>query len=164
MDYNLNQIKREVYDKCSLEISDFKRESESKEYDACQFRLNGRNIISRNSKITPKKVGQFVTFWKRNENGPIEPFNETDQFDYYIVNVRSENEFGQFVFPKSVLIKKGIISTEIKKGKRAFRIYPSWDIPKNKQAEHTQKWQLEFFYEINDSIDFNKVVKLYNTE
>lgn len=110
MDHNLTQIKTEVYDKCALEISGYKLEPESKEYDACPFKLNGRKVISRNARITPKKVGQFVTFWKRNENGPIEPLNETDQIDFNTVNVRTENELGQFVFPKSVLIKKGIIS------------------------------------------------------
>ncbi len=162
MDKNLNQIKTEIYDKCSLEISDFKIEAESKEYNACRFRLNELNILSRNAKITPKKVGQFVTFWKRNENGPIEPFDENDQIDFYTVNVRNENEFGQFVFPKSVLIKKGIISTEKKEGKRAFRVYPNWDIPKSKQAERTQKWQLNYFYQINGSTDLQKVTELYN--
>ncbi|MEL4309086.1 MepB family protein [Joostella sp. CR20] len=162
MDKNLNQIKTEIYDKCSLEISDFIVETESKEYDACRFQLNGLNILNRNAKITPKKVGQFVTFWKRNENGPIEPFDENDQFDFYTVNVRTENEFGQFVFPKSILIKKGIISTEKKEGKRAFRVYPNWDIAKNKQAERTQKWQLNYFYQINSSTDLQKVTELYN--
>ncbi|MCK0159443.1 MepB family protein [Allomuricauda sp. F6463D] len=161
---NLNQIKTEIYDKCSLEISDFQTESESQEYDACRFELNGRNIISRNAKITPKKVGQFVTFWKRNGNGPIEPYEENDPIDFYAVSVRNKNEFGQFVFPKSVLIKKGIISTERKEGKRAFRVYPKWDIAKNKQAERTQKWQLDYFYEINESTDLKKVSKLYEIE
>ena len=162
MDKNLNQIKTEIYDKCSLEISDFKIEAESKEYNACRFQLNELNILSRNAKITQKKVGQFVTFWKRNENGQIEPFDENDQIDFYTVNVRTENEFGQFVFPKSVLIKKGIISTEKKEGKRAFRVYPNWDIPKSKQAERTQKWQLNYFYQINGSTDLQKVTELYN--
>ena len=162
MDKNLNQIKTEIYDKCSLEISDFKIETESKEYDACRFQLNGLNIFSRNAKITSKKAGQFVTFWKRNENRPIEPFDENDQIDFYAVNVRTENQFGQFIFPKSVLIKKGIISTEKKEGKRAFRVYPNWDSVKNKQAERTQKWQLNYFYIINSSTDLKKVNQLYS--
>lgn len=164
MDSNLNQIKAEVYDKCSLEMSDFKLEPESKEYAASRFVLNGRNIVSRNAKITPKKVGQFVTFWKRNGSGPIEPFEEADQIDFFVVTVRTETEFGQFVFPKAVIIKKGIVSTEHKEGKRAFRVYPVWDNAKSKQAERTQKWQLSYFYEINNSTDLNKVVELYKTE
>ncbi len=162
MDKNLKQIKTEIYDKCSLNISDFKIETESKAYNACQFQLNGLNILSRNAKITPKKAGQFVTFWKRKGNGPIAPFDENDQIDFYIVNVRTENEFGQFVFPKSILIKKGIISTKKKEGKRAFRVYPNWDTVKNKQAERTQKWQLNYFYQINSSTDLQKVNELYN--
>lgn len=161
MDYNLNQVKTTIYDKCALQISDFKTESESKEYHASHFKLNDANIRSRSAKTTPKKVGQFVTFWKRNENKIIEPFSEKDPIDFYIVNVRNENEFGQFVFPKSVLIKKGIISTGKKEGKRGFRVYPKWDMAKNKQAELTQKWQLNYFYEINSSTNLKEVVELY---
>lgn len=161
MNDNLNQIKTEIYDRCALEVLDFKTEAESKEYDACQFELSGRNILSRSAKVTPKKVGQFVTCWKRSGKGPIEPFNEYDEIDFYVVNVRTENQFGQFVFPKSILMKKGIISTDEKEGKRAFRVYPKWDIAKSKQAERTQKWQLDYFYEINSSTDLKKVLELY---
>lgn len=118
-------------------------------------------IVSRRARITPKKVGQFVTFWKRNDNGIIEPFKDSDLIDFFVVNVQSENNIGQFVFPKSVLIHQNIISTDKKEGKRAFRVYPDWDTPKNKQAERTQKWQLNYFYRIDESIDFNKVKELY---
>jgi hypothetical protein len=76
MDSNLTQIKTKVYDRRALDVSDLITETESKEYAACRFKLTGLHIISRNSKITPKKVGQFVTFWKRNQNGIIEPFGE----------------------------------------------------------------------------------------
>ena len=37
MDYNLNQIKTDVYDKCGFKILDFEIELESKEYCACRF-------------------------------------------------------------------------------------------------------------------------------
>lgn len=161
MDTVLNQIKTTVYDTLKLEVSNVSIDLESKEYAACRFELNGRKIISRDAKITPKKIGQFVTFWKRKGNGPIEPFHQTDPIDFYIVNVRTENTFGQFVFSIAILIKKGIISTPTKEGKRAFRVYPNWDIPKSKQAARTQKWQLDYFYEINDSVDLDKVTALY---
>lgn len=150
-----------IYKNCFLQITNFKLETESKEYDGCQFELNNLRVISRTAKITPKKAGQFVTFWKRNKNGIIEPFQENDAIDFYVVNVKSKQSFGQFVFPKSVLIKQGIISTENKEGKRAFRVYPSWDIPKSKQAEQTQKWQLNYFYKINETTDIDRVIKLY---
>lgn len=71
-----SEIKLLIYDKCAFEVSDFKIEKESKEYVACQFKLEGMNVITRNSKTTPKKVGQFVTFWKRINNGSIQPFSE----------------------------------------------------------------------------------------
>ncbi|WP_439182638.1 MepB family protein [Carboxylicivirga taeanensis] len=162
MDKTLNEINREIYSKCSLKIADYRQELEGKEYGACQFKLNELNIFYRNAKITPKKTGQFVTFWKRNENGVIEPFTQKDEIDFFVVNTRKKEKYGQFVFPKSILIKKGIISTETKEGKRAFRVYPQWDIPMSKLAERTQKWQLNYFYEINNSTDLRKVNDLYS--
>lgn len=107
--------------------------------------MNNTFVHSRLSKITPKKIGQFVTFWTRNKNGITEPFKEEDNFDFLIINVNYENRCGQFVFPKSTLIKQGIISTITKEGKRGFRVYPIWDITESKQAIRTQKWQLNFF-------------------
>lgn len=162
MDDDLSQIKTKIYDTCAFEFSNFKLERESQQYNASRFELNGKNIISRSAKITPKKAGQFVTFWKRNGNGPIAPFDESDLIDFYIVNVRKGSTLAQFVFPKSILIKKGIISTDTKEGKRAFRVYPNWYVAKNKQAMHTQKWQLDYFYEISSSVDLKKVISLYN--
>lgn len=143
-----NSIPPEVYNPSNLAISKLQIDAESKEYDACRYQLNGFKIISRTAKRTPKKVGQFVTFWKRNAAGPIEPFEENDEFDFFVVNVHCEEKSGQFVFPKSILIQKGIISTDKKEGKRAFRVYPSWDVVESKQATQSQKWQLEYFEEI----------------
>jgi len=158
---NLIEVKTKIYDKLSLNIANLNNELEGTEYDACQFELNGMKMISRSSKITPKKVGQFVTFWKRNQNGETEPYSENDQFDFYIINVKSGEHFGQFVFPKSELINKGFIITEKKGGKRGFRVYPVWDKTLNKQAEKTQKWQLNYFYEIDKTTDLKKVNELY---
>lgn len=157
----LNEVNNRIYNRCDFQISDVSIESESMEYKACRFKLNDMEIYSRTAKITPKKVGQFVTFWKRIGTGSIAPFHETDAIDYFVVNVRTANQFGQFVFPKSVLIKKGILSTNVTEGKRAFRVYPLWDSAKNKTAKKTQEWQLNYFYEINDVIDFKKVKALY---
>lgn len=161
MDKNLEEIKSEIYNKSTLEFDNFQYESESKDYSACRFTINGRKIINRNAKSTPKKVGQFVTFWKRNGDGCIEPFCESDQFDFFIVNVRTSIHFGQFVFPKNVLIQKSIISSSKKEGKRAFRVYPSWDVATNNQAKRTQQWQLNYFYEIGAQTEFSKVIELY---
>lgn len=162
MNIELIEIKKEVYDKCAFQFSEFENEVESTNYEACHFKINGLKVICRNAKTTPKKIGQFVTFWKRNEGSQIEPFFESDNIDFYVVNVQAIGGYrGQFVFPKSVLIKKGIISTSEREGKRAFRVYPMWDVVKSKQAERTQKWQLNYFYKINQTTDLKKVVELY---
>ena len=157
----LNFIKTEVYDPCKLVISNFTISKESKEYQACSFCLNGNSVICRTGKITPKKIGQFVTFWKRNDQGITVPFHKTDDFDFYVINVKNESKIGQFIFPKNALIKYGILSTNKKEGKRGFRLYPSWDTPNNKQAMKTQKWQLVYFIEMNSVTDFEKVKQQY---
>lgn len=159
----VNKIQAEIYNRCLFKITNFNLESESAEYDACRFRLNGLHVLSRTAKITPKKVGQFVTFWKRSTDRTIKPFDDTDQIDFYVINVQTETTSGQFVFPRSVLIKKGIISTINKEGKRAFRVYPTWDTPQSKQALQTQKWQSDYFCETGNAIDTEKMLQLYNT-
>lgn len=161
MHENLKIVKETIYDVCGLQMRDFEKEAESREYEASRFTLNGLMMICRSSKITPKKSGQFVTFWKRNEHGTIEPFHEDDPVDFFIVNVQAQNKFGQFVFPTSVLIQKGILSTGKKEGKRAFRVYPGWDVPNSKQAEKTQMWQLDYFFDISGTIDCQQVNELY---
>ena len=161
MDELLKEISKNVYGKSNLTISNLILEVESRDYDACHFELNGKIVLSRSAKVTPKKIGQFVTFWKRPNKGVIEPFHESDPIDFFVVNVKMDNELGQFVFPKSVLMEKGIISTEQKEGKRGFRVYPKWDTVNNKQAERTQKWQLNYFFEVNGSVNYRKVSELY---
>lgn len=144
-----------------FKIENLTEESESKEYAACSFNLNGKKIISREAKITPKKVGQFVTFWKRSEIGPIEPFHENDAFDFFFVQVTNEKKSGIFILPKSALIKQGIISTAKKEGKRAFRVYPPWDVATNKQAIRSQKWQVEYFYSWDKMEDLNAAIEAF---
>lgn len=143
-----------------FQITHFSKEAESQEYKACCFQLNSFFIIGRTSKITPKKIGQFVTVWKRNENGITQPFDVSDRFDFFVINAQNESNFGQFVFPKSVLLKQGIVSTDFKGGKRGFRLYPPWDEPKSKQATKTQKWQVEYFLKLNE-IDIERAKLLY---
>ena len=149
----LRRVHTEIFVPNGLKLTNFKEESESQEYGACRFDLNEKKIICRNAKITPKKAGQFVTFWKRNRAGIIEPLHENDPIDYFLVNVTSDTSEGQFIFPKAILVKNGIISTNKKEGKRAFRVYTSWDKVNSKQAEKTQKWQLDYFYDAHEQSD-----------
>lgn len=159
---DLKIVKELVYDKCGFDLTDLKQNLESKEYGACSFVLNGKTIQQRISKITPTKTGQFVTIWKRNENGITEPFDNSDDFDFVIITVRNDNNFGQFIFPKSVLADNGIITQNGKEGKRGIRVYPPWDIVTNKQAMKTQNWQTKYFLTIkNDNkTDLDLATKL----
>jgi hypothetical protein len=154
-----------VFDACKFKYSVAIAELESSEYGACSFELNQLAIRFRVSKITPTKIGQFVTLWKRNGKGPIEPFDRTDVLDLVIISARHETNFGHFIFPKSVLFEKGILSLNGKGGKRAIRVYPPWDIAINKQAQTTQKWQLNYFLDLSDEkeIDFNRAKILYGS-
>jgi hypothetical protein len=142
---DLKVLKELVYDKCGFDLKNLKQNEESKEYGACSFVLNGKTIEQRISKITPTKTGQFVTIWKRNKDGITEPFDNEDNFDFVIITARNEEKLGQFIFPKSVLADKGIITRNGKIGKRGIRIYPTWDLTTNEQAKRTQSWQTKYF-------------------
>jgi hypothetical protein len=149
--HDLILAKKLVYDSCNLECTQPQPEAESVEYNAYRFCISKKTICYREAKITPTKTGQFVTLWKRNIAGTIEPLDFSDPIDFVIISVRKENKFGQFVFPKAVLLEKGILSTSIKEGKRATRIYPPWDLTTSNQARKTQQWQLEYFLDLNNN-------------
>ncbi|MEO7977449.1 MepB family protein [Flavobacterium sp.] len=147
---DLISAKKLIYDICNLQCSQPEAENESTDYSAYRFMINGKSICYRIAKTTPTKNGQFVTLWKRNPSGIIEPFDSSDAIDFVIISVRKENNFGQFIFPKSVLLQKGIFSGPNKEGKRATRVYPPWDVTTSKQALKTQQWQLDYFLDLSD--------------
>jgi hypothetical protein len=159
-------IKEILFDGYNLKMTQPTLEPESKDYGACRFKLNDLEILFRTSKITPTKTGQFVTLWKRKEKGPIQPFDSTDSIDLFIISTRNKTLSGQFIFPMSILIEKGIISHQGKEGKRAIRVYPPWDITTSKQAQKTQKWQLDYFLEVkqDQTIDSNLAKLLFISE
>lgn len=139
-------------------------EAESAEYSAATLTVNGHIIKYRTAKITPTKTGQFVTLWKRNGKGPIEPFDVSDNISLFIISTACDNKLGHFVFPNTLLLEKKIIAGTDSAGKRAIRVYPPWDVPPNRQAAKTQQWQLPYFLEIptHTSIDFTRAEMLYH--
>jgi hypothetical protein len=163
--HHLHTAKTLLYDKCGFEFDQLIVEDESQEYGACTFTLNGLKIKFRISKITPTKSGQFVTIWKRNKEGITQPFDLTDEIDFVIISSQNGNDFGQFIFPISVLLDKGIITGNDKEGKRGIRVYPSWDTVTNKQAEKTQLWQTKYFLTIdnNNKTNLNLAKQLLGT-
>jgi len=163
---DLQIIKSLIYDKCGLDLTHLKVHEESKEYAACSFKLSNKAIEHRLAKITPSKTGQFVTIWKRNANGITEPFNATDDIDYLFITTRKDDNLGQFIFPKSVLIDKGIFTLKEKDGKRGIRVYPPWDVTTSKQAITTQNWQVKYFLTVsnNKKANADTIVRLLNLE
>lgn len=155
--------KDSIFDKADLQMTPVQKESESEEYSAFRFQINNQNICYREAKITPTKTGQFVTLWKRNQSGTIEPFDYSDNIDFVIVTVRKDQNWGQFIFPKKTLLEKGVFSTEKKEGIRATRVYPPWDETTSKQAQKTQKWQLDYFFAFTNqnNVDLNELRKIF---
>ena len=62
--------------------------------------------------------------------------------------------------------KKKILTSKNGEGKRGIRVYPTWNIAKNKQAIKTQSWQTNYFLEFthDNKIDMEKAKKLLNLE
>lgn len=154
-------LAKDFFTKAGFEFSALKKEDESNEYSAYRFQLNKKDICYREAKITPTKIGQFVTLWKRNEIGIIAPFDNSDPIDYVIVSVRKNENWGQFIFPKKIVLEKSIFSTPDKEGIRATRVYPPWDETISKQAQKTQKWQLNYFFAFTPNPDLSKLKNLF---
>jgi hypothetical protein len=152
-----------IYQPAGLVCSHIAQEAESADYGAYTFQLGNQRILFRVAKITPTKIGQFVTVWKRIGNGPIMPYDLADPIDLFVISVRSGQHFGQFVFPKAVLHAHGVVSQAGNGGKRALRIYPPWGVPTSKQAQQSQVWQLTYFVAIDaqHGVDIMVIQKLY---
>ncbi|WP_446470678.1 MepB family protein [Xenorhabdus stockiae] len=127
------------------------KENESRDYEAMRFMLNGKLILFRQAKITPRKIGQFVTLWKRpSPYAEIMPLDARDNIDFCLIATFTEDKKGIFLFDSDVLIRKSVFSSAPKEGKRAIRVYPSWDFPNSKQAIQTQKWQSSYFINLDN--------------
>ena len=160
----MKYLKNLLSNSFQCEFSDLQIEKESAEYGACNFILNIDNnkstlIEFRVAKTTPKKVGQFVTLWKRINNGPIQPYDLSDDIDFFIIYSQKDNNLGYFIFPKAILHKYGVISTNNHGGKRAIRLYSPFDNTINEQAKKNQSWQVKYFINAleNEFIDFHKL-------
>lgn len=147
---DLKSAKELVYDPCGYDLNNLTIHTEGSGYSACSYELAGKIIEYRASKITPLKTGQFVTIWRRNNKGITQPFDSSDKMDFIIISSVKDDDFGLFIFPKSVLLSKGIISQNGEGGKRGIRVYPPWDMVSTKQAENTQSWQKKYFVWVKD--------------
>ena len=159
----LNEV---VFKPSSLLLTNVQRETESREYLAHNFQLEGKTIKFRKAKITPKKIGQFVTIWKRDNNGITAPYSITDDVQFYMFLTVNNEQIGIFLVPKQIMHQRKLLSDSIQEGKRGCRIYPAWDVPTNKQAMETQAWQLKYFIDVSEraEITHSKFIAIFNAE
>ena len=161
---NLKLAQKYIYEPCDFTISQAAADKESDEYGAGTYKLNNIRVITRTAKITPKKIGQFVAIWQRDDDGITQPQHVDGEFDLMVINCQDGDRFGQFVFPKAALAKHGIISTSNKRGKNGIRVYPVWDKAVNKQAMKTQAWQLGYFLVVDENSDLKRAKRLHSEQ
>lgn len=140
-----------MYAKCNLTIEGFFPEDESSEYYAHTFYLKDKKGLFRIAKKTPSKSGFFVTIWKRGADNTIAPYDVSDGINFVVIFVYDGKNVGEFIFPKNILVKKNIFSENGKEGKRAIRVYTPWDKTTSAQAANTQRWQRQFFIDLQSS-------------
>ncbi|QRN48648.1 MepB family protein [Macrococcoides bohemicum] len=126
------------------------QEDWNEEYEGINLSCKVFSFKIRLAKKTPKKLGYFVAIWKKDSLNKNIPFNEDDIGDYLVINILDDYNEGQFVFPVSILIEKGIVKADNSKDKMAFRVYPPWVKDLNKTAMVSQKWQTEHFYNMGE--------------
>lgn len=161
---------------------------ESAKYEALIFSLDNKNIVYRKGKVTPDRPGAFLAVWQRPPLGNLDGNKpiplESNALDYLFVQVDNYSSIttndilvknpmhGMFIFPVSVLIEKGIVSSINKKGKTGFRVFPPWSDDRgvdgtrvfSESGKKTQRWQLPYFLEIDDGdlIDPCKLKNMLN--
>ncbi|HDC9896566.1 TPA: MepB family protein [Staphylococcus aureus] len=129
------------------EVKDLTEEKYNQDYEALTFSFKEETYQSRLAKKTPTKAGYFVTCWTKDENNCNQPYAKEAFADYLMIIVIDEELSGYFLFPRELLVEKGILTTFEHKGKMAFRVYPKWCNQLNKTAGQTQKWQCKYFFE-----------------
>lgn len=147
----------EYYVTLGFSVDLMRLESQNEEYEGRCFVLEGKSVRYRTAKTTPKKVGQFVAIWKKNAENKNEAFKAEESPDYLIITVYDHYQWGQFIFPKEVLIKQKIYQTVNNKGKMAMRLYPDWVTELNPTAKKTQAWQKEYFINLTAGINSDKI-------
>lgn len=100
-------------------------------------------------------------FWEKDENNKNQSYSFSESPDKVIISIIDNDLKGQFIFPKSKLLEKGILSNETIKGKMAIRVYPSWERGLNNTAAQTQMWQQNFFINLSNNLDQERLEDLY---
>lgn len=161
----LHYVNKMIYEPNGLTVKLVQEEKQNAKYGAGTFQLSSRTVRFRVASITPTKAGQFVAFWEKDINNKNQPYLYEEAPDLLVITTfKNENEFGQFIFPKEVLLQRDILRSTTTNGKMALRVYPGWDSPSSKQAMTTQKWQLPYFVDMCNlnKLPLGKIYELYS--
>lgn len=161
---DLKALENLIFIPNNIMVKDFTLDKESLDYGASTAKLNSIPAAFRVAKITPAKVGYFVTLWRRCLDRKIKPYNIECEAKLFIIIVRDGINSGHFIFSKDVLLNYGVISNNTSQGKLGIRLYPSWCVTESKQARKTQYWQLKYFIDHSNSfnVENNIVERLYS--
>lgn len=129
-----------------------KAEPESADYGAARVGIDGRTVVVRHARITPTKIGHFVTLWKRMEKH-IAPLDSADGVHFAAIHVGDGEQEGWFIFDRAALLAHDVMSRDGAGGKRALRVYPPWCAPLARQAIRSQQWQLSYFVDTGSGTD-----------
>src|SRR5699024_3466399 len=160
----LNYVNKLIYEPNDLIVKSIQEEKQNSQYGAGTFTLYSKNVRLRVAIVTLTKIGQFVAFWEKDGSNKNQAFSYEEAPDLLVITTfKNENEFGQFVFPKEILLKHGILKSLSKKGKMAIRVYPSWETQSSKQAMETQNCQLLYFIDMCNlhKLPLEKIKELY---
>lgn len=138
-----------------------KRENQNSDYEGFLLQINNHVYRTRLAKLTPKKKGYFVAVWEKDSTGTNQAYNYEESPEKLIVSIIDGEKRGQFIFPKNVLLKYGILKNSKQKGKMALRVYPSWITDLNETAKKTQAWQVLYFIDLSDRYEIEKLKEMY---
>ena len=68
MSEHIKKLNMLISSELNLELMHVHKEMYNEDYDGHSFGLSNKSIRYRKSKITPTKLGQFVSFWTKDEN------------------------------------------------------------------------------------------------
>jgi len=145
-----NQSLRIFLDSCAAKgfvITNILKDEESHRYDAYTMMIEGKKIVFRQAHATPKKIGFFVTLWKR-VSRDIAPYDVSDAVDFVVIAAHNDEQRGYFIFPRSILLQKNIISEDGIGGKRGIRVYAPWNTDVHLMAQKSRLWQIDYFHEV----------------
>lgn len=96
----LTHMNKMLYEPNNLMLKAVQEEKTNVKYGAGTFQISSKTVRFRVANRTPTKVGQFVALWKKDENNKNQPYSYEEAFDLLVITTfKSDQEFGQFIFP-----------------------------------------------------------------